>query len=176
MDIKQHKDLSHGYFYFMDRNHPLASAIGKVYVHRHVASIKIGRLLREGEVVHHIDGNVENNDPSNLEVMSNIDHSKLHKPIIYNVTCSLCSKVFKPESNKQIASRFCSQLCWHKYNQSFEVSKEELTRLVWEIPTTKIAEKFKVSDKAIEKRCKKLGINKPPRGYWAKKKANEVLV
>jgi hypothetical protein len=25
-----------------------------------------------------------------------------------------------------------------------------------------------VSDKAIEKRCKRLGVIKPPRGYWAK--------
>jgi len=27
---------------------------------------------------------------------------------------------------------------------------------------------FDVSDKAIEKRCKRLGVIKPPRGYWAK--------
>ena len=52
--------------------------------------------------------------------------------------------------------------------KKFEVDKETLQKLVWEMPTTKVASKFGVSDKAIEKRCKKLGINKPPRGYWAK--------
>jgi Zn-dependent peptidase ImmA (M78 family) len=39
---------------------------------------------------------------------------------------------------------------------------------VWSEPVTAIAESFGVSDKAIEQRCKRLGIVKPPRGYWAK--------
>lgn len=39
---------------------------------------------------------------------------------------------------------------------------------LWKYPTTKIAEELGVSDKAIEKRIKKLGLSKPPRGYWSK--------
>ena len=50
--------------------------------------------------------------------------------------------------------------------RKFEVSKEELSRLVWEMPTTKVAEMYGVSDNAIAKRCKILGIEQPPRGYW----------
>jgi len=57
--------------------------------------------------------------------------------------------------------------------RKFEISKEELQKLVWEIPTTKIGEMYGVSDKAIEKRCKLFGIEKPPRGYWQQKKARE---
>ena len=34
----------------------------------------------------------------------------------------------------------------------------------------KIAKMFGVSSKTIEKRYKKYGIEKPPRGYWAKKR------
>lgn len=49
-------------------------------------------------------------------------------------------------------------------------SKEELQKLIWEIPSIQIGKNLGVSDKAIEKRCKKLGITKPPRGYWAKQK------
>jgi 5-methylcytosine-specific restriction endonuclease McrA len=49
-------------------------------------------------------------------------------------------------------------------------TKEELQKLIWEKPTIKIAKEFGVSDKAIEKQCKKHGISKPPRGYWAKLK------
>lgn len=30
-----------------------------------------------------------------------------------------------------------------------------------------------MSGKAVEKRCKKYGIQKPPRGYWMKKRAEE---
>lgn len=46
--------------------------------HRVVASKKIGRPLRENEVVHHCDGNKRNNRPSNLQVMSRSKHWKVH--------------------------------------------------------------------------------------------------
>ncbi len=48
------------------------------YVHRVVMEEKIGRKLLSTEHVHHIDGNPSNNDINNLELMSNVDHSKLH--------------------------------------------------------------------------------------------------
>lgn len=47
-------------------------------------------------------------------------------------------------------------------------SKEELEKLLWEKSTVKIAEELGVSDNAVAKYCKKLGLTKPPRGYWAK--------
>jgi len=50
-------------------------------------------------------------------------------------------------------------------------SAEVLGKLIWEKPTSQIAKELGVSDKAIEKHCKKLGLKKPPRGYWAKKQA-----
>ena len=50
-------------------------------------------------------------------------------------------------------------------------SKEELTKLLWKMPTTKVASQFGVSDKAVEKWAKSYGIQKPSRGYWAKKTA-----
>lgn len=46
--------------------------------------------------------------------------------------------------------------------------KEQLEKLVWEKSTVKIAQELGVSDKAVEKWCKKYCISKPPRGYWAK--------
>ena|SRR5271154_6721323 len=48
-------------------------------------------------------------------------------------------------------------------------SKEDLEKLLWEKPTTQIAEQFGVSDKAVEKWAKAYGLSKPPRGYWLKK-------
>lgn len=47
-------------------------------------------------------------------------------------------------------------------------NNEELHRLVWEMPTSKLASILRISDRAIGKRCQKLGIPKPPRGYWEK--------
>ena len=52
-------------------------------------------------------------------------------------------------------------------------SAEVLEKLVWEKPTSQIAKDLGVSDKAIEKHCKKLALKKPPRGYWAKMQAGE---
>lgn len=47
-------------------------------------------------------------------------------------------------------------------------SKEELENLVWSKPSTEVAEQLGVSDVAVAKCCKRLGIDKPKRGYWQK--------
>lgn len=54
----------------------------------------------------------------------------------------------------------------------FIISQELLQQLIWQKPTIEIAKIYGVSDKAVEKRCKKYNISKPPRGYWQKLKAN----
>ena len=62
-----------------------AKASGKNYItrngrheHRTVAESKLGRALRPDEVVHHIDGNIRNNNPENLQVMTQAEHIKEH--------------------------------------------------------------------------------------------------
>lgn len=42
----------------------------RVYLHRHVWETANGRKLKEGEIVHHVDGNQRNNEPSNLEALA----------------------------------------------------------------------------------------------------------
>lgn len=46
--------------------HPQANAHGYVRLHRLVMEAKLGRPLLATEVVHHIDGNKQNNHPDNL--------------------------------------------------------------------------------------------------------------
>ena len=50
----------------------------KVYEHRYVMEQYLGRKLKHGEEVHHIDGNKLNNDINNLVVLSTADHKKIH--------------------------------------------------------------------------------------------------
>lgn len=44
----------------------------------------------------------------------------------------------------------------------------ELQELVLAMPVTEVAKRLGVSDKAVSKRCEKLGLSTRPRGYWAK--------
>lgn len=48
--------------------------------HRVVAEEKLGRPLRSGEIVHHLDGDIHNNDPENLHVTTQGEHIRIHKP------------------------------------------------------------------------------------------------
>jgi predicted transcriptional regulator of viral defense system len=47
--------------------------------------------------------------------------------------------------------------------------REVLEKEVWAEPIRRLAKKYGVSDVAIHKHCKKMGIKLPGRGYWAKK-------
>jgi predicted transcriptional regulator of viral defense system len=47
--------------------------------------------------------------------------------------------------------------------------REVLEKQVWSEPVRQLARKYGVSDVAIRKHCKKMGIKLPERGYWAKK-------
>lgn len=64
-----------GYVLVLSKDHPNADSQGYVPEHRLVAEQVLGRYLTKEEIVHHIDGNPTNNQPSNLEVFdSNGNH------------------------------------------------------------------------------------------------------
>jgi hypothetical protein len=71
---------SNGYVLVKTPNHPNADVRGYVYEHRLIAEQKIGRYLEKGEIVHHKDGNKQNNNPDNLEVVNGVaDHFLEHR-------------------------------------------------------------------------------------------------
>ena len=95
--------------------------------------------------------------------------------------CNSQTDTFAGRKNKVIYKCFCgkikqkdSKLCLSCNGKlpKFEKrkverpSKEELNKLLWEKPTTKIAEDFGVSDSAVSKWAKSYNLEKPPRGYW----------
>lgn len=59
-------------------DHHLADVRGYAYEHRVVAEQKIGRRLRAGELVHHINGDKLDNRPSNLVVVNGNGEHRVH--------------------------------------------------------------------------------------------------
>lgn len=53
--------------------------------------------------------------------------------------------------------------------------REKLYNEVWLEPTQKVAGRYGISDVALTKVCRQLQIPKPPRGYWAKKAADQPV-
>lgn len=54
------------------------------------------------------------------------------------------------------------------------LSREDLYELVWSKPMTELAQDFGLSDVALAKRCRKLGVPVPGRGYWARVAAGQA--
>lgn len=52
--------------------------------------------------------------------------------------------------------------------QSTTVTRELLYKQVWKTPMSRLARDYGVSDSALAKTCRKLGVPLPPRGHWAK--------
>jgi hypothetical protein len=152
-------------------SHPKARANGCVLEHRVVAEQKIGRILKDEEVVHHIDSNRENNNEDNLIVFATLkDHSRFHatgtmvetsecgvfiSPVIVN-QCSGCGVEF--ETNL-LVKKYCSSECYHLSNRkSDRPNKKELEGLLRKYNFTKVGEIFGVSCNAIRKWCRVYGL------------------
>jgi hypothetical protein len=159
---------------FQDRQHPLARKDGMVMLGRHLMSICLGRWLHPGEIVIYRDGNPQNLASENLELttLSKVAHRFRKNSAIMH--CPFCGMPFKVPSSQKNRRVYHNDSCCRLASHKFEIDPEELRQLVWEIPTTQIASLYGVSDKAVEKRCRALGISKPPRGYWTRSEHERV--
>lgn len=59
---------------------PRAKISGGTYIleYRLIAEQKIGRMLRDDEIVHHLNSDPTDNSPENLEVMTQSEHAREH--------------------------------------------------------------------------------------------------
>ena len=130
--IKGNIKRNDGYVYAKVPEHPNATVNGYVLMHRVVMENQIGRLLTNDEVVHHIDGNKSNNDISNLQLLTNAEHAKLHadrhprKMVL--LKCPQCGKEFEITKNESFLQKnnkypctCCSNTCRGKFYKQIQM-------------------------------------------------------
>ena len=76
--------------------------------------------------------------------------------------CVICGCLI---SNDATRCKSCSKTRKRK----FDPTPEELQELLWKYSMREISKIFGISDKAVDKRRKLYGLEKPPTGFWAKK-------
>ncbi len=59
-------------------------------------------------------------------------------------------------------------------NEAIKIAREDLYELVWSKPMRDLATDFGISDTALAKRCRRLAIPVPGRGYWARLDAGQT--
>lgn len=174
-EVKLDKTL--GYYYFLDKYHPLASPrVHKVYYHRHMASIKLGRWLVSNEHVHHIDHDKSNNCHENLQVLSAEEHRAVHK-LEHDIThkleemCPVCSNIFLVSINSSRLKTCCSAKCRIEHSIKWQITKEELEPLIWNYSYSYLSGLYGMSDVGIKKRAMSLGCNMPPPRFSSRTEA-----
>lgn len=149
---------------------------GYVYEHVYIAERDIGRSLSPDEVVHHLDGDRQNNEPSNLLVLSRGMHARLHSwfdkgaPMAAKHGCigvnSAKAKAREPKyceiCSLQLTKRqkrFCSSVCAHVHKRVVDhPSKDELSREMASAGWVELGRKYGVSDVAVRKWAKQYGL------------------
>lgn len=97
--------------------------------HREVVEEKLGRRLLPAEIVHHKDGNKQNNKLRNLEITTRSGHAKHHakKPEMIKLVCRLCKKSFvrlarweRHSRNQSKTGPFCGKSCAGRWSRSLQ--------------------------------------------------------
>jgi len=153
-------DKGTGYLYFLDKQCPLATGNSyRVYYHRYIMSIHLGRWLTTTEVVHHKDENKLNNSIDNLEILTASEHTKAHVTRLENKTCKNCNKEYKPSKSTQ---KFCSVTCYNNYSRknSHHITAESIEYWVRKYSWTRASKELGLSDNGLRKKYKMLtGLN-----------------
>lgn len=84
-----------GYVMIYRPDHPFGDRHNYVREHRLVVEQRIGRFLKKEEVVHHKNGNRQDNTDSNLQLMLKIEHDRLTARVSERCTLESCTSIHK---------------------------------------------------------------------------------
>lgn len=166
--------MNNGYLCFYSKYHPLATEACqyRVFLHRHIASIKYGRWLTTKEHVHHIDENKLNNHPDNLIVVSVSEHNKWHSAEKVKIACKMCGINFiPPKATSQYCSISCKSLAAVKNKN---IDPGILQKEIWHIPFSRLGPLYGMTDMGIRKRAIALGLLMPPPRFHTKSTLDKI--
>lgn len=168
--------LANGYKIIYNPLSKHANKYGYMFEHILIAEEKLGRELKDGEVVHHRDLNRVNNNPENLIVFkTKADHTSFHHHncdeklliqlddqsyIVNYLKCDICPICLcKKDKNAKICIN-----CFKKAGPSNQIitseilSREKLKKLIRTKSFVEIGKLYGVTDNAIRKWCDKYNL------------------
>ena len=87
--------------------------------------------------------------------------------ITHTSVCACCGGEF--EHKPSAPRKYCGYACSREASKRVaRPSKEELHAMLWKSPAQTVAQSLGVTSTAVAKWCASYGVDKPPRGYWAK--------
>jgi len=178
--VKKSARIVNGYVLVYEPSHPKAMKScnwdGYIYEQIKVAENNLGRPIRDSEIVHHLDGNRQNNRQDNLLIIERSQHTKLEQwlaagapsmkieewkrknsgepELVQPLHCLICGTTLQAKQYNYCSPQ-CSRIGTRKVERP---TKEVLAEDLKKLSILAIGRKYGVSDNAVRKWARQYGL------------------